>query len=297
MPKREAVLWLTHLWAPELEAEFERVRGLETTAGDSGDVRHVWMLLDGRTQGASDLEARYPRVHRFDQERLAQLPYPRLTGPRPINHHHFPVLDFFLAHPDYDRYWVIEYDVRFTGSWGVFMEAFRGFDHDFIATHLRRFQEEPKWPWWPSLSHPRKRVARHESVRSFNAIYRVSNRALRYLHEAQAEGWRGYPEMSFPTLLSDRGFTLLDIGGSGEFVAPGYENRFYTSRAAQDGYMGWIGTVRYRPARAAAGSRPNTLYHPVKLAQDVESTVGRVKIAARTVAGTLRSGMRPRRVK
>jgi hypothetical protein len=294
MPIREAVLWFTHLWSPELEAEFKRVRGLEASGASDGDTRDVWMLLDARTQGSADLVARYPRTYRFDQERMLQLPYLRLTGRRPINHHHFPVLAFFLAHPDYDRYWVVEYDVRFTGSWAAFMNAFRGLDHDFVASHVRRYHEEPKWPWWPSLSHPSKRVPREQSVRSFNVVYRISNRALRYLHDALVDGWRGYPEVLFPTLLLDRGYTLLDIGGAGEFVAPGYENRFYTSRAGRDGYMGIFGTVRYRPARAAVGSRADTLYHPVKLRQHVESPMGKLKVAARTVVGTLRSGVRPR---
>lgn len=294
MPIREAVLWFTHLWSPELEAEFERVRAVEASGAGGGDTREVWILLDGRTPGAAELAARYPRTHRFDQEGMFRLPYPRLTGHSLISHHHFPVLDFFLAHPDYDRYWVVEYDVRFTGSWASFLDAFRGFDHDFVASHLRRYREEPRWPWWSSLSHPSKSVSREQSVRSFNVVYRISNRALRYLHEAQVDGWRGYPEMSFPTLLLDHGYTLLDIGGSGEFVAPGYENRFYTSRAARDGYMGMFGTVRYRPARAAAGSKADTLYHPVKQPEHVESSLGKLKVAARTVVGTLLSGVRPR---
>jgi Protein of unknown function (DUF3405) len=293
-PISEAVLWFTHLWGPELEVEFERVRALEAVGASGGGTCDVWMLLDGRTPGAAELAARYPRTHRFDQERMFKLPYPRLTGHGLINHHHFPVLDFFLAHPDYDRYWVVEYDVRFTGNWSSFMGAFRGFDHDFVTSHLRRYQEEPRWPWWTTLSHPTQSVPREASVRCFNVVYRISNRALRYLHESQVDGWRGYPEVSFPTLLLRHGYTLLDIGGSGEFVAPGYENRFYTSRAARDGYMGYFGSVRYRPARAAVGSKADTLYHPVKLRSSIESPLAKLKVAARTVVGTLRSGVRRR---
>ena len=36
---------------------------------------------------------------------------------------HFPVLKFYLDHPYYSYYWLIEYDVEFTGSWNTLMDA------------------------------------------------------------------------------------------------------------------------------------------------------------------------------
>ena len=142
---RTAVLWLTHVWSPELEAEFESLLRLDAD---------VWLLLDRRTPGSATLAARYERHHLFDETQMFALPYRRLPGRGLIDHPHFPVLDFFRAHPSYDRYWAIEYDVRYTGDWSHFFASLGRYDHDLITSHIRRYQDEPRWPWWSTLEHP-----------------------------------------------------------------------------------------------------------------------------------------------
>lgn len=45
-------------------------------------------------------------------------------------------MHFFNAHPEFDRYWVVEYDVRFTGNWRGFFDAFEDSDSDFLSATL-----------------------------------------------------------------------------------------------------------------------------------------------------------------
>ncbi len=278
-----ALLWLTHTWAPELEAEFERLYGM--ACPDSPDV---WLLLDSRTPGAASLAKRYRRCHLFDEKTLFQLPYRKLEGRGLIHHPHFPVFDFFLSHRDYDTYWVIEYDVRYTGQWESLLGSFQCYDHDLVTSHIRRFAQEPGWFWWDSFHHPTKIVARDNYVRSFNVIYRISNRALEFLHQAQLDGWRGYPEVLFPTLLLDDGFRLLDFGGDGEFTLPELRNGVYTSHASRSGHLSILGTMRYRPSRARAGRRPNKIYHPVKPTFMMEPRGDKVRAIARWAVEAIR---------
>ena len=40
-------------------------------------------------------------------------------------------LHFFRTHPNYERYWFVEYDVRFSGAWRDFFGAFDDNDADF----------------------------------------------------------------------------------------------------------------------------------------------------------------------
>jgi hypothetical protein len=268
---RSAVLWVTHVWSPELEAEFQTLLRLEAD---------VWLLLDRRTPGAADLAAQHERHHLFDEIRLFELPFPRLPGHGLINHPHFSVLDFFRSHPVYDRYSVIEYDVRYSGDWSHFFRSVEFYGHDLITSHIRRYADEPRWPWWSTLQHPSKRIPRERYLRSFNVIYGVSRAALEFLQTSLIDGWQGYPEVSFPTLLSEGGFRLLDLGGHGDFTPPELRNRFYTSWATSSGYLSPFGTMRYRPARAVAGRLPDKLYHPVKPRHLLESWPQRVKLAA-----------------
>ena len=276
MRSRSALLWLTHVWDLELRAEFEKFLRMNPDSAPD-----VWLLLDSRTRSAADLAEQYPQCHLFDEESVFRLPYPRLPGRGLMDHIHFPVLDFYLSHRGYEAYWIVEYDVRYTGEWESFLHSFGSLDHDLITSHIRRFAQEPRWPWWGSLHHPTQIVPQDQYVRSFNVIYRVSNRALEFLHQAQLDGWRGHPEVSFPTLLSNNGFSLLDFGGSGEFSPPQNKNRVYTSRGSASGYLSMFGTLRFRPARSKPGGNPDMLYHPVKPKSMLEPRTAIPGIAAR----------------
>jgi hypothetical protein len=259
------------VWSTELKAEFEKVLNLDAD---------VWLLIDRRTSGIEEITAQYQRCHLFDEKQLFALPYPRLAGHGLINHPHFPLLDFFSAHGDYDRYWVIEYDVRYSGDWSDFFRSVDGYDFDLMTSHIRRYADEPRWIWWPTLEHPSKRIPRERYLRSFNVIYGTSQAALKFIHASMLDGWRGYPEVVLPTLLEENGFSVFDLGGDGEFTPDALRNRSYTSRATSNGYMSPLCTMRYRPGRSAPGELPNKLYHPVKPSHLLESAPQRAKRAA-----------------
>ena len=259
MTSRSALLWMTHSWSPELEAEFRKFLRMEYPGSPD-----VWLLLDSRAPGADEISRKYERCHMIvENELFSRLPYPCLDGKKLYEHVHFPVLDFFLNHPEYDYYWVIEFDVRYTGEWESFLRAFEPYDHDLITSHIRRFHEEPRFWWWYSFNHPQETIDRKMYMRSFNVTYRISKRALTLIHDKQRNGWRGYPEVLLPTLLDVSGCSLLDFGGDGEFVPHCLRNRFYTSGSAA-GDLNPFCTMRWRPSRARAGFRRNKLYHPIK---------------------------------
>jgi hypothetical protein len=264
------------MWNPDLEAEFEKFLHIKYPGSPD-----VWLILDSRTPGAEDLARRFERCHVIVEcELFRRLPYPRLKGEILYDHVHFPILDFYLSHQEYDYYWVIEFDVRYTGEWGSFLRSFESYDHDLITSHIRHIIEEPRFWWWDSLDHPTKTIDRARYLRSFNVIYRISNRALALIHDAQQNGWRGYPEVLLPTLLDNSGYTLLDCGGEGKFTPPGLRNTFYTS-ASTGGLLNPFCTMRWRPSRARAGIYRNKIYHPVKPKSMMEPLIERIIFFAR----------------
>jgi hypothetical protein len=259
VPSRTALLYLTHLFTPEIRREVDKLSAMAPE-----ESLEMWLLLDARTPGIDEIRGQYPRCYVFEEEAIMNMPYPKLDGAQLVDHIHFCLLDFYLSHPNYDFYWLIEFDVRYTGEWSSFFNAFRSFDHDLLTSHIRSSSQEPQYYWWNSLNHPTKTVPGEDYLRSLNVICRISNRALKFLHEAQLDGWRGFAEVLFPTLLTTNGFTLLDFGGDSEYTPPGYKNRFYTSYSAPAGTLHRLGTVRWRPSRRKPGIRKNKLYHPVK---------------------------------
>ena len=72
-----------------------------------------------------------------------------------------------------------------------------------------------------------------------------------------------HSEVFIPTVLFHSGMTLADIGGCGEFVPGGFENKYYIRL---DGVNN--GTIRYRPEFDASVldnfQCENLIFHPVK---------------------------------
>jgi len=279
MTSRSALLWMTHVWNDDLEAEFKKI-----LHNNDPDFPEVWLILDSRTPDSADLRNRFQRCHIFNEEELFRcLHYPHHEGVTLFDNMHFPVLDFYLSRPEYDFYWVIEFDVRYNGDWGRFLHAFSMYNHDLVTSHIRHFHEEPGWWWWDSLQHGSKTIDRDRYLRSFNVIYRISNRALALVHDAQLHGWYGHPEELLPTLLYNNGFSLLDFGGDGEFVMPGGKNVFYTSGSTVNGILNPFCTMRWRPSRAKAGIWKNKLYHPVKPPAMMEPLSDRIRFFFRWI--------------
>ncbi len=201
----------------------------------------------------------------FTDELLTALNYFPLGFTLVPGSNHFPLLKFYLSHPNYDYYWCIEEDVDFSGNWRDFFEAFSSVEDDFISSHIRRYQDEPEWPWWPALAHPYFVIPQEQRIRSFNHIYRISRRALEMLHKALLSKWCGHHEVLIPTLLYEGGLSVSDFGGKGEFVPEGFENRFYVENTPNPKGILSDGTMRWRPVFEKTGDKENKLYHPVKL--------------------------------
>lgn len=169
---------------------------------------------------------------------------------------------FRTRHPEYDRFWVCEYDVRFSGSWSVPIEHFASSEADLLTTTLCRRPAVPGWNKWDGLEPPRGTLAPEEMVRGFLPFYRVSRRGLDAVTAGYRQGWKGHFECSVPTILLAEGLELEDLGGSGEFVSDGNRERFYTNTPGNGGLS--PGTFVFRPVRETPGDRPDTLWHPVK---------------------------------
>ena len=204
----------------------------------------------------------------FTYESLLDLNYIPIVMNIVPGSNHFPVLQFFLNYQHYDHYWVVEDDVRFTGEWQYLFDFFNDYDHDFISCHIRRFEQEPEWFWWGSLVHRFKNIPVDMRIRSFNPIYRISKRALHFIHCTLQEQWKGHHEVLLPTLLYHNGYKILDFGGDGDFIAVGSQDRFYTSSCGDPKGVLSEGTMRFRPVWNEPGDKINKLYHPVKVREN-----------------------------
>lgn len=252
----QVFLFLSHSVSAQVVREYGNIQRAIAGMGNS------FFLYHDRCNEAP-LGLPWHELYLFSNESLSNLNYPRIGPSFVPGHVGFPLLQFFRDHPDFDYYWVIEYDVRFSGDWHFLFDCFKDRKQDFLTCHIRRHADEPGWSWW-SLQHPRKSIPLSERLRSFNPIYRLSKASLSFLHQSLSDGWCGHTEVLWPTLLHHNGFTIMDIGGKGRFTPPGMKDNFYTeSESNSDGALD-CGTMRYRPSFLRVGEEKNKLYHPVK---------------------------------
>jgi hypothetical protein len=173
-------------------------------------------------------------------------------------------LNFFNAYPHYDRYWFIEYDVRFSGRWNEFFAFFDADAADFLSTSIRRKTEHPAWMHWPTLHVPGDAgtLPDDERLCSFMPVFRVSRRGMEAVDRAYRGGWGGHCEATWPTIIHYAGLTIEDLGGDGTFVAPGNHTRFYSNTPENEDLF--PGSLVFRPVRSWTGAHRNWLWHPVK---------------------------------
>lgn len=262
---RTLLLFQTHYMDARLERAFRR---LARQAPAHFDCRVLVHLPPGAK--VPPRLAGLPH-HLVGTDALRAMPYPRKTAAADWTgrawelwgggHCDLIPLHAMLAAPGYDRYWVIEYDVAFTGDWGRFFAAFEDSEADLLATCIRARQDDPHWVCWPSIEGPE---AAH-ATGAFMPLWRVSARLLAAMDAAYRAGFGGHLEASWSTLAAARGMALEDIGGDGPFVRAGNRRRFYTAApsSAVQFYLA-PGTFFARPAMYRAGRRRDTLWHPVK---------------------------------
>ena len=170
------------------------------------------------------------------------------------------ILAFRQIKPEYDYYWMVEYDVEFSGRWSEFFGAFGDNASDLLSTSLYRQETNPTWAWWKSLVWPDD--PKPESIRGFFPIARLSARAIDAIISAGQNGIDGFYETVWPTVVYHHGMRIEDIGGDGPFVRPANVNRWYTSTNTSEALS--PGTFVARPIRFRPGGEPNKLWHPVK---------------------------------
>lgn len=253
--KQQALLLLTHKLD---DAVFQLYADLKRGFDNFGDV--FFLIHDEENRLVGELNQ---PCFAFKYKDIYDTNFKMVSTKLVPGSNHFPLILFGRKFPEYSHYWVVEFDVRFNGEWSIFFEDYASQSSDFSSCHIRSHDEEPDWPWW-EISHSKKMVPLESRIRSFNTLYRMSSSALKFIEAALTDQWKGHHEVLLPTLLHQNQFTVIDFGGDGKFVKPGYENKYYTSSKSNPGGVLYSGSMRYRPCIGEFREGINKLYHPCK---------------------------------
>lgn len=265
LPKTQILLYLTN---KNVKSSLKEYKKLQKAMAKIFSETRILFHYNGEVL-QKDIQLENPFV--FDNSILHTLNYKPIHSKLVPGSNHFPLLKYYLHNDQYDYYWFIEDDVRYNACWSHYFTFFteNNVHSDFIACNIKEYESEPNWYWWNTLSHPSYVIENQSKIRSFNPIFRISNGALKFIHESLLNGWSGHHEVLIPTLLKENGFIVNDFGGDGHYVLPGCLNRFYKP-GSPDIFGGLInGSMRFRPFIRKEEMNQNLLYHPVKI-EDVK---------------------------
>lgn len=249
------VCFLTHRFDDVIRARLEKL------VGDCEGSLDVYVVAEEETPVPAE---HAQRSHAFDFSRLRQRARTVIGNSIAPGNCHLRMMSFFDAHPSYDWYWFVEYDVSYDGDWEVFFADFDDDPADLLGTHVRTAGQDPDWYWSATfdsggdgIDPPRRHIA-------FLPIARLSRVALRSVSRAVERGWVGHFEMLVPTAVVHAGLTIAEIGGTSAWAPPRRRQRHYLS-AGESWKSPALSTVRFRPV--FFGILPklrHTLYHPDK---------------------------------
>ena len=170
--KRNVILFATHLDNAYVRHQIDKLK----SEVENADLYVMYQADACKGQFGNDIQT-YP----FTIDSLDALNYNPIAETIIPGSSHFSVLQFFRDHPEYEFYWNVEYDVCFNGDWNMFFSVYEGIGDDFIASHIQTYEENPGWDHWDMMELENLVIDKHDFIKSFNPIYRISNRALLFL--------------------------------------------------------------------------------------------------------------------
>lgn len=250
---KTAVVFITHRFDAELERRYAKLKR------ESPEGAAVFLMAE---KGAPIPAALAAERHEFEFSRL-RTRAAKVIGDRLVpGNVHLAFLDFYEAHPGFDHYWFIEYDVVFSGNWRALFDALSADASDLVAGNVRALAGEPAWFWWPFMDFPGG-PDKAAWVRSFFPLCRISRAALDAVGSRVKQGWTGHHEGMIPTAVLAAGLRVADMGGDGPWTPEDRRHRFYTSVSTEEGEM-LLGTLRAAPPHFLPYLLRDTIYHPVK---------------------------------
>lgn len=265
---RDAVAFLTHKWDPRLARHFAKFRR------ETERVLPVYLVYH-LPEGSALPQGVEPDLVVTNDDVRAQFPagFAQLASRLPHSLYNQVDLIWLTAFLDpkvreFDRLWLIENDVDYSGNWGDFFAATADYEGDLIATHFRWRHQELTWMWLKDIVDPRDDPG--DQLMGFFPVTRLSRRAIEVVAESYRRWeWRGHFELVLPTIVHRAGLSISELGGWNDLTPSERRGRHYQG-AFTTGTKGYF-TFGVGPAMQHyfAESRlgywdRDTLYHPIK---------------------------------
>ncbi len=267
--RRDCAVFMTHVWGPEIASHYARLKREASPVldvflayqqgDDETDLPHG--MLPDIVVRMADSAAHFPLRYQEYLQRSAPWGYVDLAW-----------MTAFLAPRlgGYDRFWLVEYDVDYSGDWATFFGAIATYEGDLLTTRLRPLSSDPTFYY--ARIYEQTQAAPDDPLIAFMPISRLSRRLIEnYRQCLQQPGWRGHFEMVLPSIARANGLSVAEIGGNDALTPPERRGLHYDGSFAD---LQAVNTTHaFRPPRAfryfvqspRRFRRPDHIYHPIKV--------------------------------
>jgi hypothetical protein len=261
-----ALLYYTHFVSDDVKAEIDNL-ARELSADLS--LFAVGCCSDAST--LNELASDRIKVRSYVRDDLRKLPYQsqlaRVDWKTMRYSADLAIMRFFRGNPDFDFYWIIENDVRFTGSWNSLITELSASNADLLCSYVTTFNQNPSWMHWASFLSGSETMKKEDLVRAFFPVSRLSNRLMRAIDGRCQDGWAGQYEVLWTTIARVIGGKIEEIGGVGSAVPAERRGKYYYYSMSPQGLF--LSTFAAWPLYSTKSafhriSPPNILWHPVK---------------------------------
>ena len=266
--QRDCAVFVTHIWSQEISDHYARLKR------EAGVVVDVFLVYQQRVEETVLPHGVAPDliVRMRDKARYFPLRYEEhLTSTDPTAYVDLVWMTAFLDPllAAYDRFWLIEYDVDFSGDWATFFNAAGTYDGDLLSTHIHPLSAEPTFGFAPAHRQPASIDL--DPLIAFMPISRLSRPLVEHYQQILLQpGWHGHFEMVVPSIAQAYGFSIAEIGGHEDLTPPERRGLHYEGKFSEL-HLLWT-THGFRPPRGFKyyGSVPHKfprkdrIYHPIK---------------------------------
>lgn len=266
---KNCIMFVTHTVNGFIKSQIAKILN-DLIKGDKNNEYELYILFNYNTE----LKSSNLNIYTFNLQtvqnagfKLHQYYY---NSPISFYGHNFEYsfMSFYKDHPNFDFYWLIEWDVYNSGNW---YDLFSYYDNnhrdvDFYSTHIDygesdgwqdRFVPLANYKWIKSF-----KVTRDNLCKCFNPIDRFSNKALQVLCDSYEKGDYGFYEVVMPTIFYNNHLNIKAFGKSTEYKI---DNRFIDDYL--DEHQEFINdtTVQYAHKYKFLNEIDDgKVYHPVK---------------------------------
>ena len=265
MASNDLFVFYTHFWSESLLLEAKRL-----VSAVQGRFDFIICGLCDADNSLRPFERTSLKTKTWSREDLKALPYSRkievsnwstLRGANDL-----ALMALYREQPTYNRYWIMEYDVRFSGDWNIIFDDLALSDADLLCTQVTNYEDNPDWVQWKTLIKPTHSAENAKLLGGFMPFCRISQRLMAKMDEYYRGDWAGHYEVLWPTIALRESLTVEDIGGRGRYTPSSRAGKYYRSAYIDGIYLSTFGAWPFYSSKSSFNNHlpTNVLWHPVK---------------------------------